>query len=207
MLSYAIKHDFFVKRLFFASYEKDSSHSKNTESVCSCVSWPMKALLFSYGKHMSMSVVRKLVTMSESLHHLQPITLSATVAERELEGRNVATVPTKVLHYTQMEKWLKAVCWCLCGVKRTVVLAGKSLIRNPCVRERDPPDKGAQPDAHRHDFIRGHTRAESGASPHTHTPPLGGGGGWSENDRDSSVPCANPVNLFLLSNLSPPSRT
>lgn len=76
----------------------------------------------------------------------------------------------------RMEKLLKSVYWCLCGVKRTAVLAGQSLIRNPCALERDPPDKGAQPDAHRHDFIRGHTRAKSGASPQTHATI----GGWGE---------------------------
>lgn len=37
-----------------------------------------------------------------------------------------------------MEKLLKGVCQCLCGVRQTAVLAGPSLIRNPCTRKRDP---------------------------------------------------------------------
>ncbi len=167
--THAIKHDF----LLFGSYEKDSSPSKNTESACSCASWPMKALLFSYGKHMSVSVVRKLVTVSESLHQLQPITLSAKLTKRELviwfnESQNCSNEINSSL-YADGKVVEEYVCWCLCGVRRTAVLAGQSLIRNPCDLERDPPDKRAQPDAHRHDFIRGHTRAKSGANPQTHT--------------------------------------
>lgn len=105
-----------------------------------------------------------------------------------------------------MEKLLKGVCQWLCGVRRTAVLAGPSLIRNPCTRKRDPLITGHSL-THTDMTLSGATQGPSQGPVHTHTATGGWGGRERENERDSSVPNANPVNIFLLSNLSLPSRT
>lgn len=67
-----------------------------------------------------------------------------------------------------MEKLLKGVCQWLCGVRRTAVLAGPSLIRNPCTRKRDPLITGHSL-THTDMTLSGATQGPSQGPVHTHT--------------------------------------
>jgi len=88
---------------------------------------------------------------------------------------------------------------------RRQVLAGPSLIRNPCTCKRNPQITGHSL-THTDMTLSGATQGQSQGPVHTHTHHHWGGR-ERENERDTSVLNTNPVNLFLLSNLSPPSRT
>lgn len=81
-----------------------------------------------------------------------------------------------------MEKLLKGVCQWRRGVRRTAVLAGPSLIRNPCACKRDPLITGHSL-THTDMTLSGATQGPSQGPVHTHTT-----GGWGRREKMSETP-------------------